>query len=122
MQTIVYWAGAEWDWYVGKLALGVMAMADGGWLCEETSCGEGVKRIGKAVHDLCQPLTTLQCRLEMATLLGTAEAYREAAELGLAECMRLSEAVGEMRAIVRAATSESVVDGAGELGQDATKR
>jgi hypothetical protein len=90
-------------------------MADGGWLCEEASCGEGVKRIGKALHDLCQPLTTLQCRLEMATLLGTPEAYREATELGLAECMRLSEAVGAMRAIMRAATSEGAAEGVGKV-------
>jgi hypothetical protein len=92
-------------------------MADGGWLCGEASCGEGVKQIGKVLHDLCQPLTTLQCRLEMATLVGTAEAYREAAELGLAECMRLSEAVAAMRAIVRAATSEGASEAAGKVGE-----
>jgi hypothetical protein len=101
---------------MGELRKDGLAMADGGWLCGEASCVEGVKQISKALHDLCQPLTTLQCRLEMATLVGTAEAYREAAELGLAECMRLSEAVGEMRAIVRAATSEGGVVGAGMVG------
>lgn len=62
-----------------------------------------IKRIGTALHDLCQPLTTLQCRLEMAGLLATPEAYREAAETGLGECIRLSEAVKSMREIVRAA-------------------
>jgi hypothetical protein len=72
-----------------------------------------VKRIGNALHDLCQPLTTLQCRLEVAKMQGTAEAYREAAELGLAECLRLSEAVGSMRAIVRAASN----GGANEPGR-----
>ena len=85
-------------------------MPESGWLCGEASCEEGVKRIGKALHDLCQPLTTLQCQLEMAKMLGTAEAYREAAELGLAECVRLSEAVGSMRAIVRAARKEGAGD------------
>jgi signal transduction histidine kinase len=75
----------------------------GGWLCEEASCRDGVKRIGKALHDLCQPLTALQCRLELTKALGTEEAYREAVELGLAECMRLTEAVESMRAIVRSA-------------------
>jgi signal transduction histidine kinase len=65
-----------------------------------------VKRISKALHDLCQPLTTLQCRLEMAKMQGNAEVYREAVELGLADCLRLSAAVGSMRAIVRAGSHE----------------
>jgi len=65
-----------------------------------------LKRIGIALHDLCQPLTTLQCRLEMAELLGTPEAYREAVEAGLTECGRLTEVVGSMREIVRAGTLE----------------
>jgi hypothetical protein len=78
-------------------------MSESGWLCGEAACAEGVMRISKALHDLCQPLTTLQCRLELATALGTAEAYREAAEMGLAECGRLAEMVGSMREIVRSA-------------------
>jgi hypothetical protein len=95
-------------------------MRDAGGLCEGTlcgvtacegdACGDRMERMGKALHDLCQPLTTLQCQLEMAKMLGTAEAYREAAELGLAECVRLSEAVGSMRAIVRAARKEGAGD------------
>jgi hypothetical protein len=81
-------------------------MPERGWNSGGESCTEGMRRIGKALHDLCQPLTTLQCRLELAQVLGTPEAYREATELGLAECIRLSEAVGSMRAIVRSATQE----------------
>jgi hypothetical protein len=96
-----------------------MAMPEGGWLCGEASCGDGVQRIGKALHDLCQPLTTLQCRLEMAHLLGTAEAYREAAEMGLAECARLAEAVASMRTIVRAATKDGVAEGDGPWEREA---
>jgi len=65
-----------------------------------------IKRIGTALHDLCQPLTTLQCRLEMAGLVGTPEAYREAVEMGLMECGRLAQVVGSMRDIVRAAARE----------------
>jgi signal transduction histidine kinase len=63
---------------------------------------DGMERMGQALHDLCQPLTTLQCRLELAGLLGTAAAYREAVELALAECARLNEMVGSMRELVRA--------------------
>jgi hypothetical protein len=81
-----------------------------GALCPMTQgeakvCDAEIERIGKALHDLCQPLTTLQCRLELAGLIGTAEAYREAVRLGLVECERLVEAVGAMREIVRAARS-----------------
>lgn len=71
-----------------------------------------LRRLGRALHDLCQPLTTLQCRLEMAGVVGTDEAYREAVELGLAECSRLIDAVESLRGIVRAAAerTESATD------------
>jgi len=62
-----------------------------------------IRRIGAALHDLCQPLTTLQCRLEMAGMIGTPEAYRDAVEAGLTECARLTELVAAMREGVRAA-------------------
>jgi hypothetical protein len=74
---------------------------------EQTSREREVRQIGSALHDLCQPLTTLQCRLEMAGLIGTAEAYREAVETGLEECVRLSKAVGAMREAVGAATQRA---------------
>jgi hypothetical protein len=66
--------------------------------------------MGKALHDLCQPLTTLHCRLELAGMSGTAEGYREAVELGLAECARMVEAVGSMREIVHAAQEQEEVE------------
>jgi len=53
------------------------------------------KQIGTALHEMCQPLTTLQCTLEMAALNDTLEEYREATETGLAECRRLHEASQE---------------------------
>lgn len=68
---------------------------------------EALQRLSKALHDLCQPLTTLQCRLEMAGVLGTDAAYREAVELGLNECCRLAEAVESLRSLVRAAAEEA---------------
>jgi len=61
-----------------------------------------LQRLSRALHDLCQPLTTLQCRLEMAGVVGTAAAYREAVEHGLDECGRLIDAVDRMRGMVRA--------------------
>jgi len=64
---------------------------------------ETMEQMGRALHDLCQPLTTLQCRLELAGLVRTEEGYREAVELGLEECGRLVQVVGSMRKIVCAA-------------------
>ncbi len=62
---------------------------------------KGMEEMGRVLHELCQPLTTLQCRLEMAGLIGTVEGYREAVDHGLAECSRLVQAVGSMREILR---------------------
>jgi signal transduction histidine kinase len=72
-------------------------------VCEPETGVRATETMGRALHELCQPLTTLQCRLEIAGLTGTAEAYREAVELGLAECARLMEIVSAMQGIVRAA-------------------
>ena len=80
-------------------------MCDAG-MCEGQSNGEEMKEVGRALHDLCQPLTTLQCRLEIARMIGTAESYREAVELGLVECTRLMESVRSMQEIVNAAARE----------------
>jgi signal transduction histidine kinase len=62
--------------------------------------------IAEVLHDLCQPLTTLRGRLELAQLIGTVEAYREAVELGLLSCVRLVDAVELMREIVCAAKQD----------------
>jgi len=70
---------------------------------------ERMRQLGMALHELCQPLTTLQCRLEMAKMTGTIKGYREAVETGLAECERLCQAVTSMREIVRA-VSRPMVD------------
>jgi len=64
------------------------------------------KQLSAGVHDLCQPLTTLQCRLELATLTRTPEAYRSAVEDGLIECRRLVEAVEILREILRGEAQE----------------
>jgi hypothetical protein len=72
---------------------------------EQNPRAAGMDRISQALHDLCQPLTTLQCRLEIAQLSGSADDYREAVHLGLVECDRLIEGVGLMREIVRTARS-----------------
>jgi hypothetical protein len=85
-----------------------------GWMVEQNTRTDGqneLERLSRALHDLCQPLTTLQCRLELAGVLGTAAAYREAVEHGLDECGRLIDAVESMRGMVRGAAQR--VDSAG---------
>ena len=59
------------------------------------------RQIEVALHDLCQPLATLQCGLELAGALDTPEAYRKAVDAGLAECARLMNAVTLIREIIR---------------------
>jgi hypothetical protein len=76
-------------------------IAEETWSMHQSGCGgAATEEMRRALHDLCQPLTTLQCRLELAEVTGTEEAYREAVCLGLAECARLVQAVGSMREIV----------------------
>lgn len=70
-------------------------------VCEQNQTREVLDKIGHALHELCQPLTTLQCRLEIAGLVGTAEAHREAVDLGLVECGRLVKGVHAMRELLQ---------------------
>ena len=79
-------------------------MREAEWLNGPASSGEGMRQMGAALHDLCQPLTTLRCRLELAGLTGTPEAYREAVSQGVAECEKLVKVVDSMREIVCSAT------------------
>ena len=68
---------------------------------EETGQGEFVERMDVALHDLCQPLTVLQCRLSMGQLIGEPEAMREAIREALQECVRLNKTVGTMRGLLQ---------------------
>jgi len=49
------------------------------------------------LHDLCQPLTALQCRLEVGRMLGGTEAFEEAVNGGLEETRRMFKIIGHMR-------------------------
>jgi len=56
-----------------------------------------VAEMAEVLHDLCQPLTALQCRLELEQMQGSANAaWGEC----LRECGRLNVAVAAMRALV----------------------
>lgn len=79
-------------------------MCDAGCcMCENKGA---IEKVDQVLHDLCQPLTTLRCRLELAGLIGTVEAYREGVDMGLTECVKLVNAVESMREIVGTATQE----------------
>ena len=54
-----------------------------------------------ALHDLCQPLTVLQCKLELGLLKGGEEATHAAVLEGLRECKRLNAAVRTMRELMQ---------------------
>lgn len=54
-------------------------------------------RLHHELHDLCQPLTALQCRLEVGRLQGDEAAMQEALTGGLEEAGRLFEVVARMR-------------------------
>ena len=49
--------------------------------------------LGAAIHDLCQPLTTLRCRMELVLMQTepSAEEWREAVEGGLDDVRRAFE-------------------------------
>lgn len=54
-----------------------------------------------ALHELCQPLTVLQCRLAMGELIGDQDAMRSAIAEALVECTRINLAVGLMREMLQ---------------------
>ncbi len=49
------------------------------------------------LHDLCQPLTALQCRLEMGRMLGQPGSLEEAVDGSLEETRRMFEVIARIR-------------------------
>jgi hypothetical protein len=60
-----------------------------------------IERIEQALHDLCQPLTVLQCKLELGLLSGGEDAIHAAMRDGLHECRRLNASVVAMRDLLK---------------------
>ncbi len=54
------------------------------------------------LHALCQPLTALQCVLELGRMGAEPAALREAVDNGLAEALRMFAVVSRMRSTLRA--------------------
>jgi signal transduction histidine kinase len=66
-----------------------------------------VERIDEMLHDLCQPLTVIQCRLALGELNGEPAAMREAIGEALGACARMNHAVAAMRGVLIAASCEN---------------
>lgn len=69
--------------------------------------------IGDALHDLCQPLTVLQCKLTLSILDGQGMAPRQTVEEALQECARLNETVHRMRDLLELAMRHELVEQVG---------
>ena len=75
----------------------------------EVDAGEGpeaheyerMERIAFALHEMCQPLMALQCRLEIGRMIGTPAGYEEAVREGLTEYERLFASVDLLRDEIR---------------------
>lgn len=70
--------------------------------------------VGVVLHDMCQPLTVLRCKLELGLLFGEPAAMREALEDSLEACVRLTGTVDRMRHLVERANDSG--RGQGGLG------
>jgi signal transduction histidine kinase len=53
------------------------------------------------IHALCQPLTALQCRLEIGRMHGNETALQEAVDGSLAETRRMFEIISRMRRLLQ---------------------
>jgi signal transduction histidine kinase len=68
---------------------------------DQEVCSDVMREIAVSLHDMCQPLTALQCRLEIGEMFGTLEGYRDAVTEALRESERLLVAVNTMRELVQ---------------------
>jgi hypothetical protein len=60
-----------------------------------------IEEVAQKLHDLAQPLTSLQCRLEISMMDGGEAEMRAAIGEALRECERLNERVYTMQMVVR---------------------
>lgn len=49
------------------------------------------------LHDLCQPITALWCRLELGQMMGDADSMKAAVKGSLVECRRACDGIALMR-------------------------
>jgi glucose-6-phosphate-specific signal transduction histidine kinase len=56
-----------------------------------------LSELDRELHDLCQPLTVLQCQLELAQMMGDPKSLKEAVDAGVVESQRIVASVARMR-------------------------
>jgi len=56
-----------------------------------------LREMERELHDLCQPLTKLQCGLELGQMCGDESSLMEAVEGALVETAKLFQGIGVMR-------------------------
>jgi signal transduction histidine kinase len=75
------------------------------------------------LHDLCQPLTALQCRLELGRMLGHAGALEESIDGALEETRRMFEVVAQMRQrLLEIEAAEHPCSGTREIRKTGTRK
>lgn len=62
-----------------------------------TFSGSALALAHQQLHDLSQPVTTLLCQLELAEVLGSEEAIRDAVHAGLREAVRIADGIKQLR-------------------------
>ena len=63
-------------------------------------------KLDDELHDLSQPLASLQCRLEIGLILGDKDALLDAVNGGLEDLRRITTVLGRMRKLVAKAKLE----------------
>jgi regulator of replication initiation timing len=56
-----------------------------------------LQELERELHNLCQPLTTLQCTLELGQMMDDCDSLREAVEDSLVETRRMFAAIAKLR-------------------------
>jgi hypothetical protein len=59
---------------------------------------ENLSELKREMHDLCQPLTSLQCRLELAQMMGDCESLKQAVDGALEDTQRMFAGIAAIRA------------------------
>ena len=71
------------------------------------AAGEVFRELERELHDLCQPVTSLQCRLELGKICGDQASLVEATEGALDDTVRIFEAVMRLRERLVAAREQA---------------
>lgn len=71
-----------------------------------TVAASAASRLDGELHALSQPLSSLQCRLEIGLLYGDEASAREALEEGLRELVRVNAGVARIRGVLLEAADE----------------